>query len=297
MSHAQRGLQHEVLLIRPVSRESPNPCGQGADAMLSAVCGEYDVATDVYRGLALIGLHRKAAPTEDALPRAVVICVDELGPAEFEFFSLVPRIRPGLPVFVLGSEHLQSKVEQALKLGATGVASTSALIQGLKTRRGDPQSAPVTPDGKGKRKEDIPESVSPQQQANADPAEAKAEPAKVELTEPSPVAHPKPSAPSVVDAEATEEDGRDGDETRPVSVQVPWMRRANGPKRVAPQRAAPSPLRESHTPPTHDEDGPDGPLLTNAELQALIGDDVSAIAPQERRTGSTQDDTGEEGEG
>jgi len=91
---------------------------------LGGVGLKVDSCTDVYRGLAqLISANRPK-------PSAVIVCVDGLSARELEFFPIVSRHRPGVPVYLYGASVGGSLSAEALELGASGVA-TKAVIESL----------------------------------------------------------------------------------------------------------------------------------------------------------------------
>ena len=84
---------------------------------------------------------------------------------------------------------------------------------------------------------------------------------------------------------------------------MPWQPYGDRPTRAAPQRTpptpAPAPAQEPLPSADADRETSPGrssaPLLTEAELQALLGDDISAIAPDEPRDLASDDAFDEEG--
>jgi len=70
------------------------------------------------------------------------------------------------------------------------------------------------------------------------------------------------------------------DEVEDQSARVPWLRYTDRPQRAAPTRTRPqTPVAEPI--PTSVPEDPYEPLLTQAELDALMSDDISTIAPNE----------------
>ncbi|UCE59512.1 MAG: hypothetical protein JSU63_18965 [Phycisphaerales bacterium] len=292
MSYAKRGLQSDILHIRP---ESPQrgPAGasvQAVEAMLESLLGEVDMATDVYRGLALLGMSETCTNSGKLPTRAVLVCVNDLGPPELEFFSVVARVRPDLPVYVYGEEHFGSKISRAIELGASGVANEGVIRSAI--------AAAVPSLDKPPQKVVEPQDPPPVESTmiRREPESASA-PVETSLVEDQPETPPTPSVvEEAVDAGPSEESASP-EEPSPDTVPVPWLRRSNGPKRIAPGRTPP-PTETSANEPV-DEDIQDGsldePLLTSAELQALIGDDIAAIAPEERFDDDLEDDQNGEG--
>lgn len=80
----------------------------------------------VYAGLALIG-----SPAESV--DLVVIDVDGLGDAEFEFFTLAPRLRPGCTFYAYSASGDQSRVAQACATGTTREFTDDSLTLALRT--------------------------------------------------------------------------------------------------------------------------------------------------------------------
>ena len=88
------------------------PTASRVQATLRAFGGAVEAFHDVYR--TLVRLCAKDSPS----PRALLVCVDDLGRAEMEFFSIVSRIRRDVPVYVYGEERARHRVERAVALGA-----------------------------------------------------------------------------------------------------------------------------------------------------------------------------------
>ncbi len=253
-----------------------------------------EVCGDVYRGLARLCTWKPSPAGERSTPVAVVVCVDDLGPAEVEFFSIVARLRRGVPVYVYGSPQHDSRTAQAVELGATGRATEEA-FRSLASAAVPPRVEPEMVDGQA---EDavpgaaVAEAILPEPLLEGP---APLEPAPVQPVEVEPTAA-EPDEAVVEHPEKTEE-------VRPPGrARVPWLRYADQPVRTAPPRETPKPAAPAAEEPDEgrpaDQEPPSrrprAPLLTPAELQALIGDDIAAIAPQEpEESGADDKDAGE----
>jgi hypothetical protein len=87
--------------------------------------------------------------------------------------------------------------------------------------------------------------------------------------------------------------GEVDDEPAEEPVRVPWLRYEDRPTRTAPK----PPTVPSRKPPDADREPAapkaDQPLLTEAELQALLGGDISAVTPDEpHKTAGDEPDSG-----
>ncbi len=284
---APTGPRHPVLHIRSDSTAGialSAPDGPSMDARLTIAGLDADTCDDVYRGLA------RLCKGDDVPTRMVVVSVDELAPAEFEFFTILSRIRRNVSIYVYSRNKSDARTTRAIEHGAIGEATDEVLrMLGAAMR-----AAGVT--------ERAPNRCVDQPSENA-PREREA--VKTDRSSPAqdgadvaPVA-PAPDPPSTHGDDATPEppepmapgDGRpDVDTAEP--ARVPWLRYADEPVRRAPppRRSAPSPPSEAPAPlpigrtvPAESALEPDSfePLLTDEELEALMGDDIAAIAPDE----------------
>ncbi len=115
-------MKTDVLHIRSAPIE-----GSAADRMeerLGAGLSTVAVCGDVYHGLArLVRRQGEWAPV-------VLVCVDDLSPAEMEFFRITARSLPGTDVYVYGVERSAKRVAGAIERGATGEV-TDDLLQEL----------------------------------------------------------------------------------------------------------------------------------------------------------------------
>jgi hypothetical protein len=234
----------------------PSLQAEDVDDRLAAASLEVNGCGDVYRALA------RLAGSEVSRFRAVIVSLDGLDPSEFEFFSLVARLQRDLPVYVYAGPRSDSRVQKALDLGAAGRVTTEVIDSlappeedrvASDEEAGEPQIHPA-PD------------VAPPQAAPA-----KESPIAAEETEPAP-------------ADRDEEHRKVEGGTVQGSVRVPWLRYEGRPARTAPRQAdrptQPAPEPETEAPAS----GVHRPLLTEEELQALIGDDISSVAPDNPQT-------------
>ncbi len=84
-----------------------------------------DAVGDVYRALARVGRRE---------PVVVIVAVEWLFSAAFEFFSVMRRAHPNVAVLVAGPHRAAAKLNQAIELGASGVADERRLTQLLNDR-------------------------------------------------------------------------------------------------------------------------------------------------------------------
>ena len=244
-----------VLHVR--SNSAPSSAAAEVDAFVESASLTVDHCHDVYRGLAR--LCRGGGGTF----RAVIVCVDTLDAPEMEFFALTSQWVGGPPVYVYGHERSTTLVREAIARGATGIASKAA-VQGLADVGGEEEDlAPA-------RSVPVVESVPGPQSVTQE------------------VATPVANDPARVDDDAAGTDYElENDESEPVGpARVPWLRYTEGSTRRAPQSPQPPELVDDDaTDPDFllDPTAGDGPLLTQAELHALLGDDIAAIAPDSTR--------------
>lgn len=284
----------------------PTAAADSSDAKAIAQwCNEAGLSVEhcphVYLGLATILRNRNpSSGSAHAAPVVgVVVHVDDLTAGEFEFFELVERNRRDVPVFVYGPRSAD-KVVQALHSGARGLATREALAA-LRSRHPERNDAVKPPD---RPSTVIATDIKPV--ISIDPAQGDAatrlEPPR-ELSQE--VAHPENQVPqsSVSPSKATPaaaapsapvslEDADENSEEPPSVVRVPWLRYNGGPERTAPgQRVKPAAANETprtEDPPVELFSSPCSmsdvyePLLTEQELAALLGDEVSDITAAER---------------
>lgn len=210
---------------------------------------------DVYRALARI-----LATPKDPIA-AVVVALECVGPRELAFFVNTSRLRPGLAVLVHGHGANDPCVLRAIESGATGIFSVGfwdSLVP----------AAPV----------EVPVTVVAQA-----PAEPLAELIPVvevpveEVVEPEEEIAEEPESPAA-----------------PAAPRVPWLRYSDAPPRTAPTLRTPpppTPVPPPSQPPTAG-DADYEPLLTDEELEALMADDISTIAPKPDPTWRRNDGLG-----
>jgi hypothetical protein len=222
-----------------------------------------EIATNVYEALAML------AEPDGPKPRVVVVSIEGLSRAEMEFFELVPRACGGLPVYVYGSGENDLRDAEAIAYGATDwadpkqIESLACEVPPIHDSTADdpaPASAPLE--------------EGADQTAVSWPRETRHEPSE--------------------DEHHDERDDELVDEADEASaVRVPWLRYPDRPARAAPSRTPPQesppdpPRMERAAPPAHT------PLLTDEELQALIGDDIASLAPH-RTAQQDHDDSADE---
>ena len=256
------------------------------DRLLASTSLHVEDCGDPYRGLA------RLCRDDWEAPRAVVVCVDGLGKAEMEFFSIVSRTRPRTNVYVYGDERAASLIATAIELGAAGKA-TDDVINNLAATAAQPhtESPTAAPPHIVTPEEPILEvsmsAVASKDSPSPPPASDFAtavsrEPLVTAPAEPVPPA-PTESSPKLADkpgqGERTEEVASEG------SVRVPWRRYKGGPVRKGPQERK-SPSDDPNTAePAKPRVSSHEPLLTEEELQALIGNDIAAVAPDAQDAG------------
>jgi hypothetical protein len=201
----------------------------------------------VYRSLARIltpGTH----PID-----AVIVCMDVVGTGEEEFFTLVARFKRNLKVYVYTAGPDPSRTARAIQRGATGLLSHE-VVQGL---------------------------LAAARSAVGGSPGAESQPVQV-----GPAALPQPVPPSaaVDDSDFQPPSGGAVEDEIEQAPRVPWLRYAHRPTRTPPANdRTPSQGINSGMERFESRDDAYEPLLTEAELQALMSDDISTIAPKEPR--------------
>jgi len=297
-----------ILLIHQPAFDRPTSAiaADSIESLLLSSPLHVDHCSDVYRGLARLG------QSGSKIYDIAIICVDGLSTMELEFFSIVARRYPHISVYVYCRLPSRVRLDRAIELGAAGLASAELIRSLVATQSTTP------PDPKNIQTE----TLQSQQQlvAGETPHEPIDEPAEKTTSAPeitrdeiaddnAESRHIATPNIEVVDNDEfevedddydleEETDGENHDEPAG-PARVPWMRYQNTPTRQAPQ---PQSVRQP--PRTHDtvNDKPrivprrniDEPLLTDEELEALIGDDISAIVPNERDALVSDDSTDEE---
>lgn len=248
------------------------------EEMLDACPVKIGTAADVYRGMALLG--GKTA----AWPKAIIVNLDGLGPAEYEFFPIAARRFPEVRIYVYGSIRTASEIERAIQGGATGEL-TDEVLAALTDHAQDQEERFVQDD------QDHPREIT---QSEMSPPEA---------NYPQPQIVPPETESTVPDTHETALDEANDIDTmgQPLMPQpdigvdedtetarVPWKTYDNDPKRSAPSSRKPpdfdggdEALAEPPVTPPSKPLPDHTPLLTEEELQALLGDDIAAIAPDD----------------
>jgi len=284
MSNAMSGYECDILHVRPAPADDGRiiPDVQAMEAILASVPLKTHVYPDVYRALARLCASQAFDLQEAPRTCAVVVCMDDVGPAELEFFTLLKRVRPGLPVYVYGDGRLESKLAEAVKLGAAGPA-TEAVIRSITAEAEQPTI-------ESHREFDEPAQVDVAPIRHADAETAPESFVESEALQPSPSNGDEQEIPDDYDSLPTSDTLAESDDSDPQPagqpVRVPWLRYGDRPTRKAPTREAPRPPQRPPAEPSPRDlpDIPgDEPLLTSAELEALLGDDIAAIAPKGRQ--------------
>jgi len=199
--------------------------------------------SDAYRALVRLG---RSEPTSF---NAVIVCVDFISPGEFEFFEIVGRDHPDVDLYVYGDDRCDHKITRAIELGARGRLTDDAV-------RAMAQDMPAVDE--------------------AEPSAAPQMPSQGDTREPAARRSAKAGEKTV----SSEHNRGHQDETvtgkkvkrEPTGVRVPWLGYADGPRRIPPRRADKRANESSSIQPSSVTDDQE-PLLTDAELEALIGRD------------------------
>ncbi len=234
------------------------------------------ICRDAYRALALLCRQANDAASSGWKISAVVIDVDGLDEQEMQFFKCAGALRKGPTVFAYSGSGDIAKVDSAIHFGATARFDEQA-IRRLTT---DLCEVPAA---------DFPETTSEIPMAPDDLETPQQAPNEVEL-DPLQSQGISTLAETVSPVEFDEVVDDDGDEAidstedSTLPARVPWKQYRAQPGRIAPGQASPSNSDSTEKPieqesPTNENS--EGPLLTNAEMQALIGDDISALTPSQ----------------
>lgn len=264
-------------------------------------------STDVYRALAQLGRDR------DRPPSAILVCVDELTPAEDEFFTLARRLCRGVSIGIYAARP--SRLDRYKTWDLRPINTDAELREWLAVRSISSEQSP-SPSGET--------ASSPRHhRATTDPDTAQQRP-PTDSPHPENATSPRPRAvevpltpsanpvetdappPIVVTGDDDEEhDAADDRETAahdetdpaPNTVRVPWLRYEGAPHRAAPEQPS-SNNESSRTGRAADVRArqPYEPLLTDDELRALIGDDLTSLGP-ERPPSDRDEPRREEGAG
>ncbi len=285
MAHTTETVDGSLLWLCPAASSGRSATGKIAAIEQSLVASARPVQTvhSVYHAM----LHLIRGSTKSY--KAAIICVDGIEHAELEFFTILAQQNACPPVYAYGHERSLPKLGKAVELGATGEA-TLDLVQQLVAIEVAPQP-PSTPDIKD------PEPTTLERQLLAatpkpEPDTTEPEPDETapaitddvaDQTPPPPTRQPDETEPTIADAERADT----ADETE-TPVRVPW-RNDDTTARRAPRRQPPP----QRTPPAANESGAEqdnasqyepGPLLTEDELRALIGDDDTTGNTDTHRT-------------
>ncbi len=240
---------------------------------------------DVHRGLGAM-VARQASPFV-----AAVVCAEWLTADEIEFFSVVARYFPNVPVFVYGRAEGTARSEAAALSMRSWLEpdQLDPLLDLLHISPPEPVSRP-SPRIELSEIPEPPSIAAPAEQpepAVAEAARPAAEPAPPEAEMQAPAEAPAPpQEPQGPQRQPAESAGRPEPAGRPP---VPWAPSPHRPKRTPPsqpatQQAGPTPpheqLEQKGIPPAEDASREPEPLLTKQELDALMADDA-AIAPDQ----------------
>ena len=251
---------------------APSPQTQRVEQLLDRESLDSISAPDVYRALARLARDPHQAQI------AVLVCVDQLGPAEMEFFKIAARVCPDRSVYAYGDDRYTDRLRKATDLGASGSATYDTIEQLI--RKLTNCADDVTP-------------------TTTTPARGSSEKAKAPPPAPAPIAAAHESDDvatnaGAVSAEHHAEEEKETPEREDAPegvVRVPWLRYGQRPLRQSPQPGAAEGRSEGTCSDRAVRSQAHQPLLTEEELQALIGEDVGpASAPREDppETGSDQ---------
>lgn len=283
-------VQPVALLIADPSGSSP--AGEAVEAWIRESGIGFARRSDVYRGLARALSHEQ--PIE-----AVLVGTDALADDEFEFFTVLCRARRNTLILVFG-ENAQ-KIVQALQHGASGLVTREALFDLLPKMQ---RMAETRILGDTAAVASEPEPTSP----IVEPALGRTPP--IPLASPG-ISAERPQISLEEADEDAEEPPSASEEDATGTVRVPWLRYQGGPARIAPGSAGESQARTDQAPTAGNHRRPQEstrpvaetntvadeklkvppaaaklpvpvppecleeyePLLTEAELAALLGDD------------------------
>ena len=278
-------LPSRVLHIRssPCSAPMTDPLA----ALSAGSSPEVDECGHVYLGLA------RALADEDESIHAVVVCLDDLTKDEFELFTILGQRRRDVRLYVYSQAPGDDRVARAIALGAT-----AQLTEQIVDQLSQAGATIVTPEHHRREPVDAAaKRTATDEPATGQPASESLghaeQPPKIEEL---PIVQERETAPPPVTNSA-----HDGAGETPDRPRVPWQSYENKPERQKP--SSPSERAQSqppmHVAPAKDEFEPSPPtrqrsyepLLSSEEMQALMSDDISAIAPEPRK--SSSDDSAE----
>lgn len=288
----------KILLIHQPAFDRPSSAiaADSIESLLLSSPLHVDHCGDVYRGLARLG--QSGSEAYDI----AIIGVDGFSPVELEFFSIVALRYPHISVYVYSRHSSRVRLDRAIELGAAGLASAELIRSIVDTQ------TTTAPTQKNIQNENA---QTPQQLIAGETPHEHTEETSVEISTPQNITPQDiviPEIPVVEDEVYEEqEESFELEDVEPQSesqdeptapARVPWNR-----YRDTPARQAPHPKSMHQPTQTHKtiNDNPqltprrsiDEPLLTEEELEALLGDDISAIVPNERDA-LVPDDSGEE---
>jgi len=253
LAHQARISGRQVLHVAPPDQET----AQEFESGLHQAGWDVIACPDVYRALARIG----RAGGEFA---AVVVCLDWLEAAHFEFFQLAVR-RDACPrLLVYAGAEACLKVEVALRLGAHDQIRLET-IGGVLGAAPDVVAASALPDA--------PQATAAKAPAGDEPPVALqtgAAPSNQPESEPSDSEEETPVEAEAKDVAEPADSGASG------TVRVPWLRYSGGPQRTPPKKAAdqeaPAASARPQSPDAASAPEAEPPLLSQEELDALLGD-------------------------
>ncbi len=265
----------------------------------SAVSGKLDraaerAAFDVEHVETVYSAMARLVRDGSAAARAVLVCVDSLDAPDLEFFALMGRHRPEIPVYIYGQSVDGHRRQRALALGARCAVSPADIETLLETLAGE----------QARREPEPPEQPGP--------ARDRRELDQVVLPFPTPRpsedALPEPYPPELITAEESDtflpDDSaksnaeridalthRVDEHAEPASssspVPTPWHPSANRPQRIPPgqrrpaESAAENPSEDEAVPHGNDERGEDESLLSPQEVNALLSESQEPTKGQE----------------
>ncbi len=246
----------ETVLRRVLHVHPPSLAGltEVAEAIAKADCRVVP-CPDAYRAMARLG-----APGDGGF-LAVVVNVDRLESSEFEFFQLAARHYRGTPVYVCGQQTSKESIDRALRLGARKAVDAETLSEHLTPAAPHESITPPTPEPRPAPDVEVVEKEKPA------PSEGDTDTDSDNDTEdePAPLKPPLRVTPQARPKRAG-------------VARVPWLRYEDAPQRTPPKRGGPSAGKPASAP-----DEPEEPLLSPAELDALIGDQDERGADSGRR--------------
>lgn len=257
-------IESTLLHVRPVSSDKGSAARM--DPKLAASSLRVETLGDVYAALARLGRADRTAV------RAVFVCIDVIGAPELEFFAVVRRVARQVKVYVYGDDRCARRLAKAVERGAAGCV-TDELIQDLAEINAAPEQTTVP---------SPPPVTAVAHESASWGGQVVVPPCPEEEVDGSSISpgHAAGECPEIDEEEPSLAD----ESAAPEGVRVPWLRYADRPTRGAPRvddpAAGPVPAESSRavTPDMFRSE----PLLTEEELQALLGDDIAAIVPAER---------------